>query len=91
MDSPDYWLVMPAAGRTVIEHALAPFLADPACRGIVVALALDDTRFATLPVARDPRVATVQGGAERRDSVAAGLAWLAARVVHQHPLSLIHI
>ncbi len=70
---------LPLAGRTVIEHALAPFLADPACLGVVVALAAGDSRFATLAVAQDPRVAVVTGGAERRDSVAAGLAWLAAR------------
>ncbi len=67
------------AGRTVLEHALAPFLADPGCRGIIVALAAGDTVFATLPIAADGRVQCVIGGAERRDSVAAGLAALAGR------------
>jgi 2-C-methyl-D-erythritol 4-phosphate cytidylyltransferase / 2-C-methyl-D-erythritol 2,4-cyclodiphosphate synthase len=110
LDSPDYWLVMPAAGRgrrlagdgalakqylplagrSVLEHALEPFLADPACLGIVVALAADDGRFAALPVARDPRVTAVTGGAERRDSVAAGLAWLRARVGAADPWVLVH-
>ena len=80
---------LPLAGRTVIEHALAPFLADPACRGVIVALAPGDVRFATLAVARDPRVATVSGGLERRDSVAAGLAALAARV-DDDPWVLVH-
>ena len=67
------------AGRTVLEHALAPFLADPGCRGIIVALAAGDTLFATLAIAADGRVQCVIGGAERRDSVAAGLAALAGR------------
>jgi 2-C-methyl-D-erythritol 4-phosphate cytidylyltransferase/2-C-methyl-D-erythritol 2,4-cyclodiphosphate synthase len=70
---------LPLAGATVIEHALAPFLADAACLGVVVALAAGDREFGSLAAARDPRVAVVTGGAERRDSVAAGLAWLAAR------------
>ncbi|HUO80391.1 MAG TPA: 2-C-methyl-D-erythritol 4-phosphate cytidylyltransferase [Steroidobacteraceae bacterium] len=80
----------PLAGRTVLEHALAPFLADPACRGVVVALAAGDRHFAALPLARDPRVATVTGGAERRDSVAAGLATLRARLGAEDPWVLVH-
>jgi 2-C-methyl-D-erythritol 4-phosphate cytidylyltransferase / 2-C-methyl-D-erythritol 2,4-cyclodiphosphate synthase len=110
VDSLQYWLVMPAAGRgrrmagrgttpksylplagrTVLEHALAPFLADPACAGVVVALGADDATFATLGVARDPRIAVVTGGAERRDSVAAGLAWLRARLGEADPWVLVH-
>lgn len=78
------------AGRTLLEHALAPFLADPACDGAIVALAADDRRFATLPVAGDPRVHTVTGGAERRDSVLAGVAWLRARVGAADPWVLVH-
>ena len=81
---------LPLAGRTVIEHALAPFLADAACQGVVVALAAGDDRFAVLPVARDPRVVTVEGGAERRDSVAAGLAAIRARVGGADPWVLVH-
>jgi 2-C-methyl-D-erythritol 4-phosphate cytidylyltransferase/2-C-methyl-D-erythritol 2,4-cyclodiphosphate synthase len=69
---------LPLAGATVLEHALAPFLADPRCRGIVVALAADDERWPTLAVARDARVRRVTGGAERRDSVLAGLEALIA-------------
>jgi 2-C-methyl-D-erythritol 4-phosphate cytidylyltransferase / 2-C-methyl-D-erythritol 2,4-cyclodiphosphate synthase len=59
--------------RCVIEHALAPFLEDPQCIGVVVALDAGDTRFGTLPVARDVRVTCVQGGARRCDSVRKGL------------------
>jgi 2-C-methyl-D-erythritol 4-phosphate cytidylyltransferase / 2-C-methyl-D-erythritol 2,4-cyclodiphosphate synthase len=109
LDSPQYWLVTPAAGRgsrmagagvakqylplagrTVLEHALAPFLADPACQGVVVALAADDRHFATLAIARDPRLSTVTGGAARRDSVAAGVAWLRQRLGTADPWVLVH-
>lgn len=64
------------AGRTVIEHALRAFLARAECRGIIVVLAADDRRFAELSLAREPRIRTVIGGAERADSVRAGLAAL---------------
>jgi 2-C-methyl-D-erythritol 4-phosphate cytidylyltransferase len=66
------------AGRTVIEHALAPFLSMSECRGVVVALAAEDVRFQSLDIAREPRVRTVVGGAERVDSVRAALTAIAA-------------
>lgn len=61
------------AGRAVIEWSLAPLLARPECAGVVVALGAEDREFATLDVSRDPRVRPVIGGAERADSVRAGL------------------
>lgn len=61
------------AGRTVIEWALAPFLADPRCAGACVALAADDARFSTLPVSGAARLRVVPGGAQRADSVLAGV------------------
>lgn len=64
---------MPLAGRTVIEWSLLPFLDDPRCAGIVVALAPADAHFLKLPLVRDPRIATVPGGAQRADSVLAAL------------------
>ncbi len=73
-DAPKQYLTL--AGATVLEHALAPFLADARCRGVVVALAAADARWESLPVARHAKVRTVPGGAERRDSVLAGLAAL---------------
>jgi 2-C-methyl-D-erythritol 4-phosphate cytidylyltransferase len=61
---------LPLAGASVIEHALAPFLADPRCNGIIVALdAVSGGRFGDLPVATDARVHQVAGGARRCDSV----------------------
>jgi 2-C-methyl-D-erythritol 4-phosphate cytidylyltransferase len=57
------------AGRAVIEHALAPFVADTRCRGIVVALDPGDQLFSGLAVAREPKIRSVAGGAQRCDSV----------------------
>lgn len=66
------------AGRSVIERSLAPFLADPRCRGIVVALDAADTHFDTLPIAGEPRVRRVAGGSRRCDSVRLALQALPA-------------
>lgn len=68
-----YWTV---AGRTVLEHTLERLLAHPAIKAVIVVLAADDDRFAQLPIAADPRLQRVIGGAERADSVRAGLAAL---------------
>jgi 2-C-methyl-D-erythritol 4-phosphate cytidylyltransferase/2-C-methyl-D-erythritol 2,4-cyclodiphosphate synthase len=80
----------PLAGRTVIEWALAPFLADSRCLGIVVALAAADTDWAEVstrltatrgaaPVGSAPPVASAAGGAQRSRSVRSGLAALEGR------------
>jgi len=75
----------PLQGRTVIEWALAPFLTDPSCAGVVVSLAADDPywgevegRLAKLP-ARLPEIIRAGGGAQRSQSVRNGLAALATR------------
>jgi 2-C-methyl-D-erythritol 4-phosphate cytidylyltransferase len=71
----------PLEGRTVIEWALAPFLADPRCARAVVALAADDAhweRLADSP-ARAARVSTVEGGGQRSLSVRNALSALEAR------------
>lgn len=65
----------PLAGRTLIEWSLAPFLADPRCARIVVALAAEDSHFARLPVAA--RAATAGGGGQRSQSVRSALHALA--------------
>ena len=65
----------PLAGRTVIEWALAPFVADVRCARIVVALAAGDCRFAGLALAG--RTLTVAGGATRSGSVRSALSALA--------------
>jgi len=66
-------------GRTVIEWALAPFLGDSRCAGVVVALAPDDAHWGRLPRERLAGVQTVAGGAERSHSVRKGLEALAGR------------
>jgi 2-C-methyl-D-erythritol 4-phosphate cytidylyltransferase len=55
-------------GRTVIEWALAPFLADGRCSGAAVALAAGDTWWPKV-AERIPAVTVCQGGAERSESV----------------------
>lgn len=72
-------------GRTVIEWALTPFLADPICAGIVVALAAEDpyweevaARIAKLP-GHTPELLYAGGGAERSHTVRKGLAALHER------------
>jgi 2-C-methyl-D-erythritol 4-phosphate cytidylyltransferase len=75
----------PLQGRTVIEWALAPFLADPSCAGVSVCLAADDPywgevaeRLAKLP-GRTPELIFAEGGTERSHSVRKGLEALANR------------
>lgn len=90
---PRHWVIVPAAGRgarmatgqpkqylpllgrTLIEWSLQPFVAEARIAGIVVVLAAGDRYFETLSVSGRVRVA--HGGAERADSVRAGLQALA--------------
>lgn len=72
-------------GRTVIEWALTPFLADPTCAGVVVALAAEDpyweevaSRLVGIP-GRVPELIFAVGGAERSHTVRKGLAALNGR------------
>jgi 2-C-methyl-D-erythritol 4-phosphate cytidylyltransferase len=73
----------PLAGSTVLEWALAPFVADVRCAHLVVALAAGDTEFerivARLGALRAARVSTVSGGAQRSQSVRNALGALANR------------
>jgi 2-C-methyl-D-erythritol 4-phosphate cytidylyltransferase len=75
----------PLQGRTVIEWALAPFLADPSCAGVSISLAADDPywgevadRLAKLD-GRVPEIIRAGGGVERSHSVRKGLAALGTR------------
>jgi 2-C-methyl-D-erythritol 4-phosphate cytidylyltransferase len=60
-------------GRTLLEHALQPFLAHAGIQGIVVVLANGDATWPTLACAKAPQIRTVVGGAERMFSVMNGL------------------
>ena len=66
-------------GRTVIEWALAPFLADSQCIGIVVALAPGDSHWPQVAPRLPGSIVTVEGGAHRSGSVLKGLEGLAGR------------
>ena len=64
----------PLEGRTVIDWALAPFLADTRCTQIVVVLGHDDGSWQA-----PAGVATTTGGAQRSQSVRAGLSAIELR------------
>lgn len=76
----------PLQGRTVIEWALAPFLADPSCAGVCVCLAADDPYWGevaerlTKRAGRTPEIIFAAGGVERSHSVRQGLEALGNRV-----------
>jgi 2-C-methyl-D-erythritol 4-phosphate cytidylyltransferase len=59
-------------GRSVLEWALLPFLTDHRCRGVVVTIAVDDEHWPRLFL-HHPKLHAVPGGAERADSVLAGV------------------
>src|SRR5580692_576066 len=68
----------PLLGRTVMEWALAPFVADAQCRGITVALAPEDSWWPQLAARLPAAITTVAGGAQRSESVLNGLRALGA-------------
>jgi len=65
------------AGAPLMEHTLRALLESPDIRGIVVALDPSDRRADAIDSLADVRVQTTPGGAERADSVMAGLELLA--------------
>jgi 2-C-methyl-D-erythritol 4-phosphate cytidylyltransferase len=65
-------------GRAVLSWSLRALLAERSIRGVVVAIAAGDRRFARLPEARDARVVSCIGGARRELSVAHALECLAS-------------
>lgn len=70
---------LPLAGRTVIEWSLAPFLQRERTCGVVVVLAHSDARWSQTALAGHAKIITTTGGAERMDSVLAGLQALETR------------
>lgn len=69
---------LPLVGRTVIEHALKPFLHHPLIAGIVVALDSEDAYWPSLDVQAGKPLMIVAGGAERAHSVLNALRYLEA-------------
>ncbi len=64
---------LPLCGRAVIEHSLSLFAGHPQIAGIVVVLSADDAHWAQLKLPSSTQIHTTVGGAERPDSVLAGL------------------
>lgn len=71
---------LPLAGKSVIEHSLAPFLAERRVEGLVIALHPDDNVWPRIAPPTKKPMLTVPGGAERSDSVLAALEALGDRV-----------
>jgi 2-C-methyl-D-erythritol 4-phosphate cytidylyltransferase / 2-C-methyl-D-erythritol 2,4-cyclodiphosphate synthase len=66
------------AGRTLLEWSLQPFIDDPRCLAIVVAIAGEDREWPRLTLPRG-KVGAAPGGAERSDSVRNALVALESR------------
>lgn len=70
---------MTVAGQPVLDHVLSAFLKPNVFQAIVVPVPPDDRRFHELTASGDDRVVAIVGGAERADSVQAGLDWIDAQ------------
>jgi 2-C-methyl-D-erythritol 4-phosphate cytidylyltransferase len=64
---------LPLAGKTLIEHSLGALLQCPQIQAVVVAVHADDRQVQSMPAMQQPRVLLTEGGAQRSDSVLAGL------------------
>ena len=71
------------AGAPLMEHTLRALLESPDIRGVVVALDPSDRRADAIESLSDVRVQTTPGGAERADSVMAGLELLASQATEE--------
>lgn len=88
VDRPKQYLQL--AGRTVLEHSVAPLLAHPAIAAAVVAIRADDRWWSTLDLSKDPRVHTCPGGTERADSVRNALDLLRKQGAQNDDWVLVH-
>lgn len=77
-DCPKQYL--PLAGRPLIAHTLERLAAHPRIGGLLVTLAADDARWPGIDRLNGKPVLTALGGAERSDSVLAGIEALPASV-----------
>lgn len=87
-DRPKQYLSL--AGKSLIEHTLSCFLDHPGLLGMVVSLAVDDPYWPELGCATDPRIQRADGGAERADSVLAGLRRLSELGARDDDWVLVH-
>ncbi|CAM0998942.1 2-C-methyl-D-erythritol 4-phosphate cytidylyltransferase [Rhodanobacter sp. Root179] len=77
-DCPKQYL--PLAGRPLIEHTLERLAAHPRIAGLLVTLAATDAHWSGMETLHGKPVLAAVGGAERSDSVLAGLHALPASV-----------
>lgn len=95
-DCPKQYLSI--GNKTILEHSVDALLANACIQRVIIAVSPGDERFNQLNLAQHPQVTVVDGGAERADSVLAGLkaagdaAWVlvhdAARpCLHQNDLA----
>lgn len=80
---------LPLAGRTLIEHTLDRLAAHPRIAGLMVVLGANDALWPGVNALHGKPVHTTLGGAERCDSVLAGLRALPAEVAG-HDFVLVH-
>ena len=78
------------AGRPVLGWSLQALLDVPEITAVMVALAADDGRAASVPEMQTPRVIRCTGGAERADTVRAGLEALQAAGAGDEDAVLVH-
>ncbi len=76
---------LPLLNKTIIEHSIQPFLDHQDIKQVIVSIAENDQWFRALPIAKDPKVKVVIGGAERVDSVLSAL-----NAVMQESYVLVH-
>lgn len=78
------------AGRCIQQHTLDRLAAMPEISQLVVAVSAEDARAELLPYAQRERLHFVTGGAERMDSVLAGLHALRVRGAGDDDWVLVH-
>lgn len=72
-------------GKTILEHALAPFIAHPTVTQIVVAVSPTDPYYSHIALLKHPKVQTVFGGDTRAQSV-----FNALQLVNDDAWALVH-
>lgn len=87
-DVPKQYLQL--AGRSVLEHSLRAVLVHPDVEGAIVATPAGDARWAGWTTMEGKPVQRVDGGAERADSVRAGLLALRECVGDSAAWALVH-
>ncbi len=87
-DCPKQYLMV--AGKTIIEHTLLSLLLNPQISQIFIALSPEDDQFSQLEIANNARIKTIIGGAQRADSVLAGLNALTAAEYDEKTWVLVH-